>query len=160
MGYTTEFKGLGFWTDRPLSREHTLYINKFAETRHILFDMTRVRPGTTRSNVDVPDTAAFVLEDDILANGASLNYNNPPPGVPGLWCQWTVDEDGHINWDGNEKFYNFEEWLTWLIENLLKPWGYVLNGTLDYQGEDDEDFGRLIVVDNKVTNVFQWKGGE
>jgi hypothetical protein len=80
--------------------------------------------------------------------------------IDGEYRLWTVDEDGHITWDGNEKFYCYDEWLSWLIENVLKPWGYVLNGTLDYQGEDDDDFGRLIVVDNVVTNVFQWKGGE
>jgi len=177
MGYTTEFKGLGFWTDRPLSEEHRAYIVKFADRRHMQVNPDLIKAGPTRTaaGMEAGKHGEFVLDDDTHANGTLsedsgwvmksthpylIDYNAPPHGVPGLWCQWTVDEDGHITWDGNEKFYHYDEWLSWLIENILRPWGYVLNGTLDYQGEDDDDFGRLIVVDNVVTNVFQWKGGE
>jgi hypothetical protein len=175
MGYTTEFSGLGFWTDKPLKAEHIAYINSFADTRHMLYDMTQIRPGPTRAAVDVPDEAAFVLEEDKLETEAvsrdpsgrpsiyrlsSIDVNKTPPGVPSLWCQWRVNEDGNIHWDGGEKFYCYDEWLVWLIEMLLKPWGYVLNGTVDYQGEDGDDYGRIIVAHNEVTNVFQWKGGE
>jgi hypothetical protein len=69
-----------------------------------------------------------------------------------------VDDNGHITWDGVEKFYEYVAWLEFLVNTYLKPWGYVLNGTIDYQGEDDEDFGRIIVADNEVTNCFQWRG--
>ena len=88
----------------------------------------------------------------------TIDYNAPPRGVPGLWCGWTVDDNGHIAWDGVEKFYEYVSWLEFLIRTYIKPWGYTLNGTIDYQGEDDEDFGRIIVADNEVTNCFQWRG--
>jgi hypothetical protein len=81
-----------------------------------------------------------------------LNYNSPPAGQPGLWCQWipTLDMQG-IQWDGNEKFYNYVEWLEYIIENFLKPWGFTLNGEVEYQGEDPGDTGFITVKDNEVS---------
>jgi hypothetical protein len=80
-----------------------------------------------------------------------LDYNNAPLGQPGLWCQWIPTEDGTaIEWDGCEKFYDYIEWLEYLIENFLKPWGYVLEGTCEWQGEDRQDRGRIVVNNNVV----------
>ena len=71
--------------------------------------------------------------------------------VPGFYCQWTPTEDGTaIVWDGNEKFYNYEEWLRYIIKNFLKPWGYVLNGDVRWNGESSDDLGVLRVKDNEV----------
>jgi len=176
MGYTTEFEGIGFWTEPPLRPEHKEFINRFAETRHVTLDVSMVAPGPTRAAVglDAGHMGANVLDDDTVDGCRTgdfdhlaprsgrrthiIDNNRPPPGVPGLWCQWVVVDSGHIHWDGNEKFYNYEEWLTYLVETYLKPWGYVLNGTVAYQGEDADDFGRIIVADNEVRNVFQWRG--
>lgn len=73
---------------------------------------------------------------------------------PGLWCQWRPTEDGSaIAWDCGEKFYYYTEWLRYLIGHFLTPWGYVLNGVVEWHGEDDEDVGRIIVRDNVVTTV-------
>ena len=71
---------------------------------------------------------------------------------PGLYCQWIPTEDGkHIEWDGNEKFYDYVEWMKWLIENFFTPKGYVLNGKIDWEGEEQGDVGKIIVKDNVVT---------
>lgn len=72
-------------------------------------------------------------------------------GFPGFWCQWipTTDRKG-IEWDGNEKFYNYIEWLKLIIDRFLKPNGYTLNGTVIWQGEDSEDIGKITVVDNVI----------
>ena len=173
MGYTTEFKGIGFWTEPPLRPEHRDFINAFAERRHMMLDASEIEAGPTRRAVglDAGVGGTNVLEDDTFRgkpvhgeDGWSkrssyvLDNNKPPPGVPGLWCQWVVDDNGHINWDGNEKFYNYLEWLSFLMERYLKPWGYTVEGTLDWQGEDDDDFGRIIVTKNEITSVFQWRG--
>ena len=49
-----------------------------------------------------------------------IDYNSPPKGQPGLWCQWVPTHDGKfIVWDGNEKFYNSAEWMTYLIEHFI-----------------------------------------
>ena len=56
-----------------------------------------------------------------------IDYNRPPRTQPGLWCQWVVTktQDGTdvIAWDGGEKFYDYVEWLCYLIEHFFKPWG-------------------------------------
>ena len=71
---------------------------------------------------------------------------------PSLWCQWIPTEDNMgIEWDGGEKFYCYDEWLTYIIDNFLKPWGITLSGEVEYQGEDNDDRGKIIVVDNVVT---------
>jgi hypothetical protein len=71
---------------------------------------------------------------------------------PGLWCQWTIDEDGtHLVWDGGEKFYNYVEWLKYLINHFFEKWGVKLNGEITWEGEDSKDMGKIVVVDNVVT---------
>ena len=72
---------------------------------------------------------------------------------PSFWCQWVPHEDGeYIVWDGEEKFYAYEEWLVYIIDNLLTPKGYVLNGDVKWQGEDMDDRGILTVKDNVVSS--------
>ena len=51
---------------------------------------------------------------------------------------------------GGEKFYNYTEWIKYLIQHFLSVWGYVLNGTVEWQGEDSRDIGRIIVENNVV----------
>jgi hypothetical protein len=69
-----------------------------------------------------------------------------------LWCQWTPNEDGSaIQWDGGEKFYNYIEWLQYLIENFISRWGYKLNGEVCWNGEDESDSGILSLKDNVLT---------
>lgn len=76
-----------------------------------------------------------------------------PKTHPGYYCQWVI-EDEELIWDGNEKFYEYDRWLDYLIDNFFKPEGYILNGIISFQGEDSEDFGEIQVVDNVVTMVF------
>jgi hypothetical protein len=80
-----------------------------------------------------------------------VEYNNPPSTQCGLWCQWNPSDDGtEIVWDGSEKFYNYVEWLEYLIANFLKPWGYEVNGMVEWKGEDSQDIGVIEVVNNVV----------
>ena len=72
-------------------------------------------------------------------------------GQPGLWCQWNPNEDGtEIAWDGSEKFYNYIEWIQYLITTFLAPWGYKVNGEVVWQGEETGDVGVIEIVDNEV----------
>lgn len=71
---------------------------------------------------------------------------------PGIWCQWVPSADGcGIEWDGGEKFYEYTAWLVYVIENYIKPWGRTLNGSVEWQGEDNGDRGLLVVKDNVVS---------
>lgn len=72
-------------------------------------------------------------------------------GQPGLWCQWVIDENNELIWDGGEKFYNYVEWLQYYIKHFFEPWGVKLNGEITWQGEDSTDLGKIVVVDNELT---------
>lgn len=74
---------------------------------------------------------------------------------PGFWCHWRPYSAGLLNVDAGGSgegryFYHYGEWLAYLIEHFLEPWGYTLSGRVDYQGEDDEDRGYLEVIANKA----------
>lgn len=162
MGYSTDFEGQ-FNLDKPLTVAHAAYLKKFAETRRMqrqvnyrLVDMT----DPTREAVGLPlgeEGGYFVGSTGYRGQGwddSTSDYNSPPKGQPGLWCQWVPNEQGTaIVWDEGEKFYNYVAWIVYLIEHFLKPWGYTLSGTVSWQGEDIGDHGMIIINDNEVTRT-------
>ena len=110
-------------------------------------------------------------------DGTIIDYNTPPGQVPygdrtftdvyaenqrrekegtcqpGLWCQWILSEDGtELRWDEGEKFYNYVEWLKYLIEHFFSKWKIKLNGEIFWHGEHSEDRG-LIIVKNNVVKI-------
>lgn len=158
MGYTTEFEGtLKF--SKPLTNAQVLYIQKFCETRRVKFDSVIVGriQDDERIAVCLPigvDGEFFVGETEYIGHGqylGVLSYNESPSTQPGLWCQWTVSDDGtELMWDGGEKFYYYVEWLQYLISNFYTPWGVRLNGKIIWQGESEEDIGTIIVIDSVI----------
>ena len=160
MGYTTDFNG-EFNLNKPLTSAQKNYLETFSYTRRMKRDevIAAKLEDPVRTSVGLPigrDGAFFVNgrgfggqdEDKSVTNG-----NCPPEGQPGLWCQWVPNSDGTaIIWDGGEKFYNYVEWLKYLIENFLNPWGYVVNGEMHWYGEDRDDMG-IIVVENNVVKT-------
>lgn len=83
-----------------------------------------------------------------------MSARNIASVVPGYWCQWEPTEDKmHIEWDGTEKFYNYIEWLNFIVKHFIEPWGYVLNGSVKWQGEDRKDVGKIKVFDNVVSTL-------
>jgi hypothetical protein len=166
MGYTTDFNG-DFGLDKVLAPEHKAYLQKFAQTRRMKRkeELTLEREDPIRDAAELPvgyDGAYFVGELGDFGQGIGHNqkgipdlvdYNNPPSGQPSLWCQWVPSDDGYsIKWDGGEKFYHYVEWIEYLIEHFLKPWGYTLNGEVEWYGEDANDRG-MIVIDNNVVKT-------
>lgn len=169
MGYSTDFTG-EFSVTPTLKPEHEKFLNAFADSRRMKRQaaITLKRPDPLREAVGLPvgpEGAYFVAEGGLAGQGSFkgaagqkkagiLDYNQPPEGQPGLWCQWNprTDPEGSsfIEWDGSEKFYNYVEWIEYLIENFLKPWGYTVNGTVEWQGEESDDRGRIVITDNIV----------
>ncbi len=71
--------------------------------------------------------------------------------VPSFYCQWVPTEDGRgLEWDGGEKFYNYVQWLEYLINKFFIPWGIKLNGEIEWEGEESGDLGKIIVTNNVV----------
>lgn len=153
MGYTTDFSGR-FELDKPLAPKMKKFLTMFNETRRM------------KRNVD----EAFGIDGEFFVFGTGsygqdqdnsiVDFNQQPSTQPSLWCQWVPNEDGTaIEWDGGEKFYAYSEWLFYLINKILAPNGYTLNGTVIWQGEETGDVGKIHVVDNVVT-VAPWDDAE
>ena len=63
-------------------------------------------------------------------------------------------EDGTtLAWDKGEKFYDYTEWLQYIVKHFLIPWGMTLNGEVQWRGEDVDDRGTIYAVNNEVTAV-------
>lgn len=148
--YNTDFDGV-FRLDRPLTAAHANYLTAFAKTRRV-----RLPPEAVLRLADpiwvaagLPAVPAYHVA---LPLGQSYDFNTPPEGQPGLWCQWrpTPDATG-IEWDRCSGFYDYVEWLEYLIVHFLMPWGYGLSGTVRWRGEEFDDVGRIDVRANIVT---------
>jgi len=132
LGYMTEFTGR-FWLNRTLDEVTFSFLNKFYDTRRIARKLD-------------PE---YGIEGEFYVGGKEepgdvtiIDYERPPRTQPSLWCQWMPTEDHKgIEWDGNEKFYEYRKWLKYLIDNILLPRGYTLSGVVEYQGEDPDDHG-------------------
>ena len=157
MGYDTYFNG-SFKFNKPVTNELANYIDKFGMTRRMTRDVEKIKE-IYPNWADLCFNGNLGREGEYFIGGEGLmgqdcddsiiDYNYAPASQPGLWCQWIINGDC-LEWDGNEKFYNYIEWLDYLIKHFFEPLGYVLNGDVEWQGEDDEDFGLIHVVDNVV----------
>ncbi len=104
------------------------------------------------------DNPLALTQYNELEEFASRDHRNES-GVPGYYCQWIPTKDGAaIEWDGNEKFYSYVEWLEYIIEHFLEPWQLTLNGEVVWQGEEIGDIGVIAVKDNMVTAQKRGKG--
>lgn len=158
MGYTTNFTG-EFLLDKPLAAEHKAYLCLFNETRRMKRDSKKAMnlADPVREAAGLPVGAEgeyFVGGIGSFGQGRDVSVidgNLPPKTQPGLWNQWRPSDDGtNIAWDGGEKFYKYIEWLEYLITNFLEPWGYKLNGEVEWESESSDDIGKIVVTDNVV----------
>jgi hypothetical protein len=85
-----------------------------------------------------------------------LEFNEEPERIKDAgkltgYMQWVPSETlDAIVWDQQEKFYDYEEWMAWLLR-WLDARGIQANGVLDWRGEDSSDIGRIIVKDSAMT---------
>ena len=145
MGYTTEFTGK-FVLNKILDDDTFDFLVKLNETRRMK------REVDSKYGVEgefFVDGTGFSGQDD---DKSIIDYNRPPRTQPSLWCQWRPTEDRMgIEWDEGEKFYDYVEWLTYIVKNFLEPKRYILNGNVEWIGEDPNDRGMIVVKDNKIT---------
>ena len=80
-------------------------------------------------------------------------YTETPETIPKSYLQWVPNKDGTgIVWNGGEKFYDYIHWLRWLIKHYLKPHGLVLNGKVEWRGDELEDIGIMYARNNVITH--------
>jgi hypothetical protein len=171
MGYETSFTG-SFKIEPPLTPHHKAYLDEFAGTRRMKRDGAQLvgRPDPLREAVGLPlgewgeyfvganipkehwtETGIQFDKPDSFGQTKTpdvLDYNRPPGSQPSLWCMWGTDEAGEELTAESGKSYEYRDWLEYLIERFFVPWGYALNGTVEWRGEDDDDRGRMILEDS------------
>lgn len=156
MGYTTSFSG-HFDVSPARTAAQVAYLQRFAEIRHVRRDIniTFELPDPIREAVGLPITQEgqyFVGHHDVtsLSDGV-LDCYKPPVGQPGLFCQWVPSTDGtKIIWDNGESFYDYVEWIKYIMVHFLTPWGRFLSGTVEWAGDDRKDLGKIVVYGNHV----------
>lgn len=167
MGYTTDFEGSFQIVDKlgnpyALATQHRLYLEAFSESRRMKRDASIATDmdDNLRVMVDLPighEGAYYVgsATDGMSGQGRDLSildYNNPPFEQPGLWCKWAPNQDGTaIEWNGVEKFYDYIEWLRYLVKHFLSTWGYRLKGEVKWFGEDRGDTGTIYADGLEIT---------
>lgn len=145
MGYHTEFQGQ-FNLNKKLDPATQEFLENFNKTRRMKRKGLDASYGVDGEFYCGKGPCGQDEEDNIV------DYNSPPSTQPGLWCQWVPTPDGlYIEWDGGEKFYHYVEWIEYLIKKVLAPKGYVLNGVVYWQGEENQDTGKIVIKNNKVT---------
>ncbi len=159
MGYSTIFYGqISF--EEELSPQEVDFFTRWQQTRRC----TRDDPtgGVYFAAEDPNYSADYGAQNSLNI----LNAGTPPDNQPGLWCHWTIGADNKsICWDDGEKFYNYEKWMSYIIEHffgenpiakLLFPEefgflkGHVLNGHIFAEGRDRDDVCKIEVIDNKT----------
>lgn len=160
MGYTTTFEGR-FVLNSKAPAELDEYIQKFCAMRHVKRDVERLKksdpdyaekshpiihdPGR-EGQFYIPDHADWTISDSYNIK----DNNTAPEGVPGLWCDWTLKDGKYLFWNGSEKFYDYVSWLDYLINMFFKYYDIKLNGSVKWQGEDENDKGNIIVLNNVI----------
>jgi len=173
MGYSTEFGG-SLSLSSPAKPELKAFLDYLAGTRRMqrdpqkLMEIYKGEHGwpfaidkTNPEEVYGYKGEYFIGETE--GDGTIINYNlasgerlSPEERVgrikqPGLWLQWVLNDAGdELEWDGGEKFYNYVEWLEYLIEHFFEPFGVKLNGEIVWYGDDPDDRGKIVVIDNVV----------
>ena len=152
MGYTTDFDG-HFTIDKPLDDETFNLVNGLATTRRMGRKGLDSKYGIEGEFYYDPNTNDCGQEYD----KSIINYNMPPRTQPTLWLQWVVNDDRQtIEWDYGEKFYDYVEWIEYLIDKIYEPRGYKINGVVFWEGEDGiSDTGKIEIKNNEVV---EYKG--
>jgi len=169
MGYSTWFTG-NLKLDKRLAPHHLAYLQAFNEAPHVRWDVELLKnePDPVREAVGLPlgEYGCYVTGHGFKYD----EYNYPPfwqdpgraetdpayidrecPGTPNPNCGWRPSDDGTELIAYVDKFWGYIEWLQYLLDHFLIPWGYVLNGKMTWQGEYEEDKGALIVEHNVIT---------
>ena len=164
MGYSIDLDGK-IKISPKLKANDKEFLDKFFQIRHMKRDMSKLKGISKNAIKEFGKDGCFYLKDyydDIkeMPDDKTIININDSGDMPSLWCDLEiVEENGEsfVQWNGSEKTYgvNVENgWFNWLIDNLFKPCGYVLDGEMTWQGEYDDDTGTIKIENNIVSLHF------
>ena len=126
MGYTTFFDGRLKLSKKLTDNELIDFYNNWQEPRH-------------------------TIHDD--------QYTTGREDAPSIWLKWEIYEekgDHYLEWNQEEKFYNYYDWLQLIVNKFLEPKKIYLQGKINYSGEDTDDAGIITAH----TQTLQVKSGD
>lgn len=160
MGYDTYFTGELVMSRRLTEPEHE-YLSAFLDTAHYARDTSKLEgiPDPLREAVGLPlgDQGCFFMGRDKSVASDMIQYEDtlledydygPPVNLPDHGTDWYLVrlKDGRdilCHGDGKSRGL-YTDWLMWLVENILTPWGISLSGEVTWRGDDEEDMGRIV----------------
>ena len=134
----TKFTG-SFSLNRKLTMSLFSFLKSFTSIR------------VARQNLD-NKIYGYQGEFDVINAGEFWGtIGSKPLTQPNQFCAWRPTKDGYgIEWDGMESFTDYSEWLSYIINKILIPNHYILNGEVTWEGEEKGDIGKIIVKDNVI----------
>jgi len=164
MGYTTDFNGyLNLQYDSLETMEKVAQdINGIAHTRRMARDMSKADFHLDKKIEDYGVEGEFYYKIDESYNEEKdptiINYNKPPKTQPSLWLQWIITKKEKnkfiLEWDQQEKFYEYIKWLKYIINNFFVPNDIKANGKIKWRGEEFEDTGTIYVSNNAIEILY------
>ena len=146
MEYHTTFNG-EFKIDRPVDEETAMLLRGLCST-----------PRLKRNIEGYGVEGEFYVggNDDNGQDHTVVDHNHPPSTQPSLWCDWELMANNQtiIGPDESSTFRLWTEWIEYLITAVLAPRSYVVNGEDNWQGEDYDDTGAIVVRQNVVTEYY------
>lgn len=176
MGYYTDFDG-HFTITPPLQDRHEAYLQVWLPMEHRAYyeDKLKDIPDPLREAVGLPigpegvyatcvespdehwTKDGIVLEPRTIGEREELRHLTPDTAAwcPTRYCYWTVESDDtgrcELQAPQSGKVYSYQEWLLFLLKKFFVPWGYTLNGQVNWNGEDRTDMGVMRIEDNVLS---------
>lgn len=152
MGYKIYFDG-AIGLVPTLSIAHRNYLREFSDTyRKTLPRCDERLPDTLRNAVGLP----FGEDGEYCCLRTSHGWAPPPASQPSNHCVWAPGSEGStlVSADDPEYSAYAAEWMEYVMEHFITPWGYAGNGSVKWQGDDAYDKGVIIVKDNIVSVIL------
>lgn len=163
MGYNTDFEG-AFKVTPPLTKDEIIYLEKFSGSRRVSRNTSKLPGGCKYAKavgLSLGDEGEHYVESADDGNMGQLSHpsvvsQTPPGEQPGTWCEWVPSDDGkYIQWNGGEKFYDYVDWIKYIIKHFIIPWGKKLDGEVQWVGEDVFSDRGIIIIKDNIVKVIQ-----
>ena len=152
-----------FTLNKPLTPAQTTYLRKFADTPRLArkVDIVSTIKDPLREAVNLPlgeEGEYFTGENryEPYENQKPTLLHSPyekstqPKTQPSQYCCWGPNENGTaITWTMHDDSKTYDNWLEYIIQHFLTPWGYTLNGQIETNTGIVQ--GLITIKDNVVT---------